>query len=239
MTYAEFDVDISDAGDVASVELVDGTGILDPGWTPPFNRSVFWLFKHWVPDKSMEDSSFYPGELGKNSAILVRRRHPNTTINEKIPAANVVASALIFFRAGDHTDRIGLKVVKCPYHVPWVWCEWLVAYRSGKFTVYGTGSVFPTHTFYAQAKAYEHQDEPTDAAFVTESLVSSNPRGGWIPQFGNPLRILTSGLKVYPVLITGAPSSEPLLDTTYGSAGPASSVKHAVAASGYSSVTTF
>ena len=83
-----------------------------------------------------------------------------------MPDANVVANGLILFRAGRITDGIGVDVVKCPYHVPWVWCEWLLTYVDGTFAAFGTGSVFPTHTFYVQGNSYGQQDEPTDAAFM-------------------------------------------------------------------------
>lgn len=143
------------------------------------------------------------------------------------PQEDLVASALIFFRAGKHTDSIGVDVVKCPYHVPWVWCEWLVTYKTGKFTMYGTGSIFPTHTFYAQSKSFAQQEEPTDSRFTRS--------------WRHPLTIDTSVLRVYPVLTTGAPAAgkPQVADTTNSANGPATSLPYAVRGSGFHSTTTF
>ncbi len=67
--------------------------------------------------------------------------------------------------------------------------------RSGKFAVFGTGSIFPTHTFYARGASYGQQDELTDAAFMRS--------------WRHPLTIDTSTLRVYPVLTVGATASGP------------------------------
>lgn len=225
MTYAELIVEISDDDKVVSVTVADS--ILDPGWTPPFDRTITLLTRVYVPDKSMADTSFYAGELGLGSSVLPRIQHCNTTMSVKVPQENLVASALIFFRAGKHTDDIGVDVVKCPYHVPWVWCEWLVTYKAGKFTMYGTGSIFPTHTFYAQGKSFAQQDEPTDSRFTRS--------------WRHPLTIDTSALRVYPVLTTGAPAAgkPQVADTTNSAKGPATSVPYAASGSGFNSTTTF
>ena len=225
MTYAELEVETSDdKSKVLSVSVIDP--ILDPGWTPPFNRKITLLTRVYVPDASMSDPAFYAGELGLGSSILPRMQHRNSTFSMKVPQDNLVASALIFFRAGKHTDDIGVKVVKCPYHVPWVWCEWLVTYNAGKFTMYGTGSIFPTHTFYAQGASFAQQDEPTDSRLTTS--------------WPHLLTITTSALRVYPVLATGAPASGPqIADTTNGAAGPAPSVPYTARGSGRNSETRF
>lgn len=225
MTYAELDVETSDdKSKVLSVKVVNS--ILDPGWTPPFDRTAFLLTRVYVPDPSMADTAFYAAEMGAGSSILAQKRHPNTTIAAKIPQDDLVASGLVFFRAGKHTDDIGVNVVKSPYHVPWVWCEWVVAHKAGKFTMYGTGSIFPTHTFYAQGKSFAQQDEPMDAAF-TQS-------------WRHPLTIDTAKLRVYPALIAGAPASGPqAADTTKDAIVPASYVAFAVSGSGYNSEKTF
>jgi hypothetical protein len=224
MTFAEFEVEISDDDKITSVTVIDS--ILDPGWTPPFDRTITLLTRVYVPDPSMADTSFYAGELGLGSSVLPGIHHCNSTISVKPPQENLVGSALIYFRAGKHTDDIGVDVVKCPYHVPWVWCEWLVTYKAGKFTMYGTGSIFPTHTFYAQGKIFAQQDEPTDSHF-TKSL-------------RHPLTIDTSALRVYPVLAAGAPASGPqVADTTVRAKGPVTSVPYAASGSGFNSTTTF
>jgi hypothetical protein len=225
MTYAELEVETSDdKSKVLSVSVIDP--ILDPGWTPPFNRNITILTRVYVPEPSMADTAFYAGELGLGSSILPRIQHRNSTLSMKVPQDNLVASALIFFRAGKHTDDIGVDVVKCPYHVPWVWCEWLVTHNAGKFTMYGTGSIFPTHTFYAQGASFAQQDEPTDSHFTKP--------------WRHLLTIDTSALRVYPVLATGAPAPGPqVADSTNGATGPATSVPYTARGSGYNSETSF
>ena len=225
MTYADLMVETSDdARQIVGVTMANS--ILDGGWTPRFDRTVYFVTRFIALDPSMEDPDPHPGWLGKGSAVLPRKRHPNTTITAPILDANVVASGLILFRAGDHTDDIGIKTVGCPYHVPWVWCEWVLTFDLGKFSVIGTGSVFPTHTFYAQGNTFGQQDEPTDAKFTSAPL--------------HPFTIDTSVLRVYPVLTTGAPASGPQVeDTTASAKGPASSLPFAVVGSGFNSVTSF
>jgi len=225
MTFAALEVETADDDSkVLSVTVTDS--ILDPGWTPPFDRTITLLTRVYVPEASMADPAFYAGELGLGSAILPRIRHRNTTLTMTVAPDDVVASGLIFFRAGKHTDDIGVNTVKCPYHVPWVWCEWLVTHKAGKFTMYGTGSAFPTHTFYAQGARFDQQDEPTDARLPTS--------------WRHPLTIDTSTLRVYPVLTAGAPASGPqVADTTNGATGPVTSVPYAVRGSARSSEITF
>ena len=179
-----------------------------------------WLFS-LIPARG-----FYEGELGLASSILPRIQHRNTTMSMQVPQDNLVASALIFFRAGKHTDDAGVGVVKAPNHVPWVWCEWLVTHKAGRFTVYATGSIFPTHTFFAQGASFAQQDEPTDARFTKS--------------WRNPLTIDTSALRVYPVLIAGAPATGPqAADVTNSAQGPATSVPYAARGSGHNSETSF
>jgi hypothetical protein len=221
LTYAELEIETSDdSTKVQAVKVIDS--ILDPGWTPPFDRSITLLTRFYVPEASMADTAYYAGELGAGSSIVPRRQHRNSALGMTVAPDNLVASGLIFFRAGKHTDDIGVNVVKCPYHVPWVWCEWLVTYKAGKFTVYGTGSLFPTHTFYAESARFGQQDEPTDAAFAKS--------------WRHPLTIDTSALRVYPALTVGAPAAGPQVsDGTNSAAGPAFSVPFAVRGSGYAS----
>jgi hypothetical protein len=226
MTFADLMVEVSDDGK-SIIDVTKSAAFLDPGYTPPFDRTITLLTQVYVPEPSMKDPDFHPGELGNCSDTLLRKRHPNSTIGLAVPGANIVASALIAFRAGATTDGIGVNVVRCPYHVPWVWCEWLLTYDAGRFAIIATGSVFPTHTFYAQGSFYGQQDEPTDAKFVTS--------------WRHPLTIDTSALRVYPVLTTGAPAtpnSSNVADTTGNMAGPITSLPFVVSGSGFNSFTT-
>ena len=225
MSFAELSVELSDDGrTLQGVTLL--SSILDPGWTPPFDRAITLLTRIYVPEPSMKDPAYHAGERGGASAIVLRKRHPNSVISLRVPESNIVANAMILFRAGAITDNIGVSVVKCPYHVPWVWSEWLLTYEAGRFAIFGTGSIFPTHSFYAQGSGYGQQDEPTDGRFITS--------------WRHPLTIDTSALRVYPVLTTGAPAAGPqATDTTASFAGPITAIPYTVGGSGFASATTF
>ena len=224
MTYASLEVVTSDDGNtVESVRSLKT--ILDPGWTPPFNRNITILTRWYVPEPSMSDTGYHAGERGSASAIVLQKRHPNSTMSMIVAAEKLVASGMILFRAGAVTDNVGVDIVKCPYHVPWVWCEWVLVAEKGGFSGYATGSVFPTHSFYLNGTSYGQQDEPTDAKFVT----------GWT----SPLTIETAPLRVYPVLTTGAPASGAQVpDTTGAAAGPIASQAFVVRGSGYTGTGT-
>ncbi len=208
LTFADLTVELSDDGKTI-VDVIMSNSWVDPGYTPPFDRTITLLTQVYVPDPSMKDTSFHEGELGTCSGALLRKQHLNSTIVQTAPPANIVASMMVVFRAGKTTDGIGVDVVECPFHVPWVWCEWLLTYDGSRFQLLGTGSVFPTHTFYAQGNSFGQQDEPTDAKFVTS--------------WRHPRTIDTAALRVYPVLTTGAPAvsgSVNVRDATGGSSGP-------------------
>lgn len=213
MTRARLGIRLPDRG--ASVEDVTlSDAILDPGWTPPFDRSITLLTRVYAPDASMSDPNFYVGELGAGSAIALRRRHPNSVIPPEAVGGPIVANGLIFFRAGAHTDNIGVTSVRCPFHVPWVYCEWLIYTTGDSFWLLGTGSAFPSHCFYVNGSLVDFIGEATDASFPT----------AW----SAPLTILTSRLNVYPVLAAGAPASGPqAVDTTASQPVPANQVRWA------------
>jgi TPR repeat protein len=124
--------------------------VLDPGWTPPFNRGKVVLggdIARFGPP-AMRDPKFYPGELSPVSNIYTRKRHPNSAIT--LPGnEQVVADGLIKFRAGNHTDELGIRECGSPFHVPWTWSELAITYAgNGTFRAYTRGAVFPTHRWY-------------------------------------------------------------------------------------------
>jgi len=108
---------------------------VDPGYTPPFSK---WSFPSTVPgsilewDFSVWDSGWYPGEASPLSQVSIKSRHPNSTITGVPASEAVLVNSLIKFRAGKHTDDLGINTVKCPFHVPWVWCETLITLAAGK-----------------------------------------------------------------------------------------------------------
>ncbi|MFM0200760.1 hypothetical protein PQR53_12895 [Paraburkholderia fungorum] len=142
----------------------------------------------------MSDPLSYPGEASSISLVNTRARHANTVLPPTPKNEVVCVNALIKFRAGSHTDGIGVSdEVGCRYHVPWVWCELLLTYDKGMFKLLGCGSIFPTHYFYIEGTKVLAQEEVADLSF---------PKSG-------ALTINESALNLYPVLSKGAPASGP------------------------------
>jgi hypothetical protein len=182
----------TDRGNIVKVDKV--SEIIDGGFTPPFDRGKFPLTK-LKSEPSMTDPHYYPGEVSSVSKIEVRKRHTSSVIPSG-QAAGIVVNGLVKFRAGAHTDSIGIKPpVSCPFHVPWVWSEFLVTYRDERFYMTAAGSQFPKHWWYAQDSKLLEQDEVSDLKFPTK---------GWTGQ-----NIVVEALNLFPVLKAGAPASGP------------------------------
>jgi hypothetical protein len=191
LTYIRIRVDI----DFTKFALSNATlvkGVLDAGYTPPFNR---WKFPSTFlkPDDSMKDPAFYPGELSSLSKITVLNAHPNSCI-QKAADEKVICNSLNKFRAGKHTDDIGVSpAVGSPFHVPWVWSEMLLTVRQdGNLCLYAAGSQFPTHSWYVQGTRVLGQSELADKNF---------------PHDGRS--IIEKALRVFPALSTGASAQGP------------------------------
>jgi hypothetical protein len=171
--------------------------MLNPGWTPPFRTDEFPMMKplSWI-DSDIADRNWYAGELSPLSGVTLQKLHPNSTLKPDIPAGEeVIASGLIKFRAGAHTDKLGVSSkVGCPFHVPWVWCETAVTYDYDRddFKIYGRGAQFPSHAWYKNG----------------EQLMSTNQVGdSSLPTSG--LTINLAALKLYQILKKGAPAGGP------------------------------
>jgi hypothetical protein len=146
--WGELYVEIDPATDrVIECRLTDE--VLDPGWTPPFDRAKVPIGDAMalaVP--AMRDPNYYPGELSPVSKIYKRKRHPNSVITVS-KDEQLVADGLIKFRAGAHTDEVGIRDAGSPFHVPWMWNEIVVTYTGqGKFYVHTRGAIFPSHSWY-------------------------------------------------------------------------------------------
>jgi hypothetical protein len=191
MLYCSLKVDIDPSANVVkSFTVVDA--VHDGGWTPPFDRSKFPATK-LKSDKSMTDPNFYQGEASPLSLVNTQSRHKNSVLTGTAAGELVLVNGLVKFRAGKHTDDIGVKDVGCPYHVPWVWSEFLLTYRSGRFTITGKGSIFPSHAWYFNGKQVNTQSQVVDTAFPSAGIRKIN----------------VLALKLYPVLKVGAPASGP------------------------------
>lgn len=172
--------------------------LISRGWTPPFKASRLGSTAMNLManvNDSMKDPKAYPGETSSISRIVCMARHPNTSIPDTPPLHAVVANAIVKFRAGDHTDAIGIEEAQSPYHVPWVWSELLLTYLNGRFHLSGLGSAFPTHSWYVQGQRVLNHAELSDSSFPTEGFTGRT--------------IVTKSLKLYAALSAGAPATGP------------------------------
>jgi len=191
LLFCRLKVDVDEElKNIAKVTSV--TRIIDGGWTPPFKANKVDSFLISMAAKvkqSMKDPASYPGETSSICDIAIQRRHPNSALPATALAETVVANGLVKFRAGRHTDKLGVEEAGSPFHVPWVWSEFLLTYRGGSYRLTGIGSIFPTHCWYAQGKLVMTQAEVSDNSFPVDGLRTIN----------------TKALNLYPALSTGAP----------------------------------
>src|SRR4030095_5968090 len=118
LTYCHFAVDIDDGTDaVSGFSVFDAAH--DGGWTPAFKMRS-WPSTALSLDMSIYSTTWHQGEYSPLSVVYTQSRHPNTTITGVPKNENVLVNALIKFRAGTHTDNIGINEVHSPFHVPWV-----------------------------------------------------------------------------------------------------------------------
>lgn len=219
LMYCSISVDIDDAtGKVNSFKVKDA--VHDPGWTPPFDHSKY---PSALIDPNTWGSTYHAGEASGLSCVYTQAKHPNSTFT--IPAdETVLINGLIKFRAGKHTDDIGVNVVKAKFHVPWVWCEMALTFKAGQLKFYGRGSVFPTHAWYLDGKRIAKVDEAGDSTFPPAPICAAVPQFGPAAMSGRPgvacitpptammSAINVSALNLYKVLSKGVPSSSPQSD---------------------------
>jgi len=209
MNYAKLSFEADDT----TGAITKFTGIeawQDPGYTPPFSQSSFPL-TFLAPDMSIWSNTWYAGEMSPFSKVCHQARHPNSAITGVGAGETVLVNAMIKFRAGTHTDNIGIKNAGCPFHVPWVWNEVLVTLAGGKVKLYGRASVFPSHAWYIDGKRVAAKGQVGDSSFPKKSLLPSFvprfPGFGGLGMAPNPLVINETALLTYPVLAAGAPAS--------------------------------
>jgi hypothetical protein len=207
LTYCHLILHIDDdTGGITGVEQVEE--ITDPGYTPPFRKLDYPLAAAASITEGIEvfkatwSSDYHKGDESDLSEIVVKGRHKNTAIDNVPAEESVLADALVKFRAGKITDELGLAI-GCKYHVPWVWCETVLTYSKGRFKLYGSGSIFPSHAWYLDDRQVMSKAQVMDLSFPRRS----NPFE-WekLPHF---FEINVPALLLYPVLSKGAPSSGP------------------------------
>jgi hypothetical protein len=154
--------------------------LLDPGYTPPLDRSKFdqGIFAQAVAYLAPipDDPAFYPGEKSNLSRVALGRLHPASGLH--VPAgAEVIVSTLIKFRAGTHTDTIGVSEAKSPVHVPWVWCEYALVRHDGELRLLAQGSAFPSHKWYVNGKQVAvAMQQPVSVSDKDPTITTGQPR---------------------------------------------------------------
>jgi hypothetical protein len=210
MTYTKIAFTADDrTGAVSAVDNLESW--LDPGYTPPFSQTSFPL-TFLAPDTAVWSFAWYAGEMSPLSKICYQARHPNSVITGVGASETVLVNALIKFRAGKHTDDVGINNVGCPFHVPWVYSEVLVTLASGQIKLYGRGSKFPSHRWYVDGKSVAKNTQVADTSFPKKPLIPIGiPRIPGMPfaTATNPLAINETAMLLYPALSAGAPASGP------------------------------
>ena len=216
MTYCHFIVEFDVSNKmVKDFKVVDT--FHDGGWTPPFKMGA-WPATALSFDKNIYSSAWHQGESSPLSKVRTQARHPNSVISSVPSTEIVLANALIKFRAGSHTDRIGIETVGAPYHVPWAWSEVLLTYASGQFKMYGCGSIFPSHAWYFRGALIERSTQIGDIVL---------PRRGSLSR-----EVVVEQCKIYSVLKMGAPGRSPQdpLNDDITHAGPVLNHPHTIRA---------
>ena len=211
LTYCNVDIETNDTtGAVTRFQVIQS--FYDPGFTPPFSQ-LHWPSTFLKPDPAIWSFTWYPGEASPLSQVCTQQRHPNTTITGVPASETVIMNAVIKFRAGKHTDDVGINSVKAPFHVPWVWCEVLVTLAANKLRLYGCGSTFPSHAWYIDGNRVAKVTQTADTAFPKRPLVPTSvprpPNAGPLATMPNPFAIAVEQMLIYPVLSAGASASGP------------------------------
>ena len=160
----------------------DGTladQVLNPGFTPKLDKSkIPAILRAVVPS----NSSSAPGEKSSLSGIVHSKRHPVSSLTIP-PDAEVLSSALIKFRAGKETNKIGIEDALSPYHVPWVWCEHAVIRQGNTVSLIANGSRFPSHAWYVDDKRLELAlQKPVTMSDKEPALSTGAPAGSAWPK---------------------------------------------------------
>jgi hypothetical protein len=148
--------------------------IVDPGYTPPFDKSkIHTSLRSIAPIP--DDTAYYAGESSSLSGITAGGLHPSSSL--VVPSGyEVVASALIKFRAGEHTDNIGVEEAKSPVHVPWVWCEYALVSSKSALRLLGQGSSFPSHAWYVNGTQVARRLQGPIAVSDSDPAISTGER---------------------------------------------------------------
>ena len=143
------------------------------GWSPPVDTRIVPSLSAQQVASWIDDGKYHEGEMADWSAICVHKQHPNTP-NAVRQGEEIVLEGLIRFRAGAHTDNMGITEAGSPFHVPWVWSDVSVVYLGkGKFRAHALGSAFPTHKLFIDGEAKALQLQAKVEAVSTDPTLST------------------------------------------------------------------
>jgi len=126
--------------------------VIDPSYTPPFDKSKIKTFLIHLAPIPEAATKYHNGEKSSLSSCIGGQLHPYSSIEIK-EEFEIISSTLIKFRAGKETNDIGISDdVGSPVHVPWVWCEHVIAKRGSEYWLFAKGSKFPSHAWYINGK---------------------------------------------------------------------------------------
>jgi hypothetical protein len=219
LTYCRCTVETDGAGGaLTGFEINEAAH--DPGWTPPlrFAECLPSLAPALMANPELRRPCWRLGEASALAKVQAKH-HPNSSIQDIPDSERVLVNALIKCRAGPLVDEAGLRLGS-PFHVPWVWNEWLLTHTPGQLKLYMRASKFPSHAWYVDGEQVmtvaglgdaTFPEEPPAPAVIQRGMFYSAPpprRGSWI-HLGR--------LALYPrVLSIGAPASD--LQTPNGTA---------------------
>ncbi len=141
---------------------------------------------------NLQDRTSHAGEKSPLSAVHLDRMHPQSMFPTLPPGERLIADGLIRFRAGEHTDDVGMKDAGAHFHVPWVWAEFLLtSLGGGRVRLRGAGSIFPTMAWYLDDRQVAAPHRQVGDSSWPQPFGAADPRV----------------LKIWPVLSSGAPKA--------------------------------
>jgi hypothetical protein len=212
LTYCHCTVATDDlTGALTSFDIKEA--IHDPGWTPPlrFAECLPSLTPALFANQVLRHASWQAGEASVLSQVGPEH-HANSSIEDIPPGERVLVNALIKCRSGKESDEVGLQLGS-PFHVPWIWNEWLLTHVPGRLKLYMRASRFPSHAWYVNGSQVmtmtglgdaSFPEEPPDPPVIKRGMLYSVPP----PRSGTWIHL--GRLALYnAVLSKGVPASDP------------------------------
>ena len=212
LTYCHCTVETEDASGELTRFQINET-VYDPGWTPPlrFAECLPSLTPALFANQELRRPCWRENEASPLSKVQ-SERHRNSSIPEIPAGEQVLVNALIKCRPGAQVDEIGLQL-GAPFHVPWVWSEWLLTHAPGQLKLYMCASRFPSHAWFVDGAQVVTMSGLGDASFPAEPPRPAVTMQGMLysvppPRTGTWIHL--GRLSLYSaVLSKGVPASDP------------------------------